>query len=1051
MPVTCPKCRSENPAGKEYCADCGSKLSPSSVAPSPESRPSPPAISPAATQTIQAVVRELDMGSTFAGRYQIIEELGKGGMGRVYKVFDTKIKEKVALKLIKPEIASDKDTLERFSNEIRLARRIGHRNVCRMFDLGEADGIHFITMEYVSGEDLKSMIEMSGSLSLGMLLSVGKQVCDGLAEAHSLGVIHRDLKPKNIMIDKHGNAKIMDFGIARSIKDRGMTDAGTMIGTPEYMSPEQAEAKEVDHRSDIYSLGVILYEMATSHVPFTGETALSIAMKHKGEIPKNPKQLNPQIPDDLSRVILRCLAKDKEKRYQSAAEVHSELEKIEKGIPTTERVVPRRKTTTAHEVTVRLPSRKVWITAAGVLLALVAFAVWQFIPEKDGARRTLAVMGFKNQTGDAGLDYLREAIPHLLITSLEQSKRLRVTSWERMKDLLRNSGRDAAAIYDEEAGFEACRREGIEAVVLGSFVKAGETFATDVQVLDATSKHILKSASAKGSGLESILKSQIDDISRTIRRGFALPALKIEAPGRKIIDLTTGSMEAYNYYLKAREAFDNFFFAQARTYAEKAVAVDPKFALGYYILSRAASNLLDYPARDEALEKAKTFSAKATEKERLFIEARYASIIEHDSAKRLRVMRELVTAYPDDKEGHYELAMATPSRPEAIAEYEKAMAIDPMYAPAFNMLGYAYARMGDFDKAIGAFSRYAELNPGLPNPIDSIAEMNMLRGNLDEAVRRYLEALSIKPDFYASCHGLVYVYALKEDYAEAGRWLEEFIKRTPTPQARTEAFFIRDFLDYFLGRLDRSLRDLSSLRSLAAQFKFDLGVAAADFVMGYLYADRGEYDKARKSFEDWFVYVKKDNPTRPDYAAALRGATLGKVDLEEGRREAVRDGLAEMEKLLPRLNPDERLIIEFHWRLLGAELALAEGSIEKAISIGEKIESWVLENVNTPTIIPYNLPFMKDVLARAYWKKGDFDKAAAEYERLTTIDPKSPLRMLIPPLYHYRLGRVLEEKGEKDKARLQYEKFLKGWADADPRFIELKDARARLAAVKRAP
>ncbi len=213
MAIKCPSCHSENPDTQRFCGGCGTQL------PLPQDHPS------AVTETLQTPVHELTTGSTFAGRYQIIEELGKGGMGRVYKVFDTKIKEKIALKLIRPEVASDKDTIERFSNEIRLARKIGHRNVCRMFDLGEAEGAHFITMEYVHGEDLKSMIRMSGSLSLGMLLSVGKQVCDGLAEAHSLGVVHRDLKPQNIMIDRDGNAKIMDFGIARSVREKGITGA----------------------------------------------------------------------------------------------------------------------------------------------------------------------------------------------------------------------------------------------------------------------------------------------------------------------------------------------------------------------------------------------------------------------------------------------------------------------------------------------------------------------------------------------------------------------------------------------------------------------------------------------------------------------------------------------------------------------------------------------------------------------------------------------------------------------------------------------------------
>jgi serine/threonine protein kinase len=201
--MKCPKCHSENSDDTIYCGKCATPLS------SLKDFPFFP------TDTLRTPVKELATGATFAGRYQVIEELGKGGMGRVYKVFDTKIKEKVALKLIKPEVASDKDTIERFSNELRLSRRIGHRNVCKMFDIGEAEGAHFITMEYVHGEDLKSMIRMSGSLSIGMVLSVGKQVCDGLAEAHSLGVVHRDLKPQNIMIDKGGNAGIHEPGAGR--------------------------------------------------------------------------------------------------------------------------------------------------------------------------------------------------------------------------------------------------------------------------------------------------------------------------------------------------------------------------------------------------------------------------------------------------------------------------------------------------------------------------------------------------------------------------------------------------------------------------------------------------------------------------------------------------------------------------------------------------------------------------------------------------------------------------------------------------------------------
>jgi serine/threonine protein kinase len=325
----------------------------------------------------------LATGSIFAERYEVIEELGKGGMGKVYKVFDKKIKEKVALKLLKPEIASDEETIERFRNELKYARKIAHRNVCRMFDLGEEQGTHYITMEYVSGEDLKSELIRMGPLSAGKAISIAKQVCEGLAEAHRLGVVHRDLKPQNIMIDRKGNAKIMDFGIARSLRGKGITAAGVMIGTPEYMSPEQVEGKEADQRADIYSLGIILYEMLTGRVPFEGDTPFSVAYKQKNEAPSDPKKFNPQIPDGLCQLVLRCMEKEREKRYQSAEEISSELSKIERGIPTTERIVPKRKPFTSREVTVTFGIKKLFIPALVLIVLVIAgFVIWKVIPKK---------------------------------------------------------------------------------------------------------------------------------------------------------------------------------------------------------------------------------------------------------------------------------------------------------------------------------------------------------------------------------------------------------------------------------------------------------------------------------------------------------------------------------------------------------------------------------------------------------------------------------------------------------------------------------------------
>jgi len=358
--VKCLKCHSETPDSMRFCGHCGTSLAiPGKT------------FDISKTQTLALTPSLLSDGTMFAGRYLVIDDLGKGGMGHVYRVLDTKIDEEVALKFINAEIAADAKIIARFRNELKITRKITHRHVCRMYDLSDDGKSLFITMAYIPGEDLGNMLRRLGRLPLEKAFPIAQQVCEGLAEVHRLGVVHRDLKPKNIMIDREGNAKIMDFGLARTPHGIKLTEVGQVVGTPAFMSPEQVNGETVDQRSDIFALGIIMFAMLTEKLPFEADTTLTLALLHKTHRPPNPSTLNPRVSRELGQVILKCLEVEREKRYQTAQDLLAHLKKIGERFDTYAIQVPdRAKGTRARPISSR-PWSKV-VTIISLLLALTA-------------------------------------------------------------------------------------------------------------------------------------------------------------------------------------------------------------------------------------------------------------------------------------------------------------------------------------------------------------------------------------------------------------------------------------------------------------------------------------------------------------------------------------------------------------------------------------------------------------------------------------------------------------------------------------------------------
>ncbi len=691
MAVTCPKCRSENTDTARFCTDCGTRFG------LPETAPQH-----SMTRTLETPREMLGRGTLFAGRYEVIEALGVGGMGEVYRVEDKKVGQEVALKLIKPEIATDKKTIERFRHELKTARMISHRNVCRMFDLGEEKGTYFITMEYIAGEDLKSFLRRSRQLALGTAISIAKQICEGLAEAHELGVVHRDLKPGNIMIDKEGNARIMDFGIARSLAAKGMTGEAVIVGTPDYMSPEQVEGQEVDRRSDIYSLGVILYEMVTGTVPFEGNTPLSIAVKHKLEAPRDPKELVSQLPDNLSLLILRCLEKNREKRYQDAEELRRELEKIETRTTVTEPLLSKKKPLIPAGLA-RITSKIKWKKVAlfggiGVFLVFVVFSGLLTFKGKEEVLDSIAVLPFENVNADPDTEYLCDGITETLINKLSQ-----LSVFKRVISRASSFAYKGEKIDPHKVGQDL----GVKTVLTARMVRYGETISISPALVKTSDSSQLWGERYQRK-FQDIFAIEEEITSAIIN------ALRLELTGEekvKIAERRIDNPQAYEFYLKAKreillstkEGCD-----RALRYLQNGLEIVGENAMliagiGYVYYSYANLGI-----QGEAYDqKAERFAQKALEMD------------------------------PESSEAHLVLGLINSAffgnQQKGVYHLKKALAGNPNDGDILWWLGMTYCFIGKMSAAEKIAERLLDVDPLNPQVVPARINVHHYRGQLELA------------------------------------------------------------------------------------------------------------------------------------------------------------------------------------------------------------------------------------------------------------------------------------------------------------------------------
>ncbi len=844
--MECPSCYFENPDESSYCNKCATPL------PSAKKNSSSP------TQTMEKATEELTRGTTFVSRYEVIEELGKGGMGKVYRVFDKKLEEEVALKLIKPEIASNGDSINRFSNELKFARKIAHRNVCKMYDLGEKEGTNYITMEYVPGESLKSMIGMMGQLSAAQVVFIAKQVCEGLAEAHRLGVVHRDLKPSNIIVDREGNARILDFGIARSLKAQRLTDPGVMIGTPAYMSPEQVDAKDVDKRSDIYSLGIILYEMITGRVPFEGDTALSMALKHKTEKPADPREFNAQMPVELSSVILNCMEKDRYKRYQDAREVLSELRMIEEGISTTERAIPNKKPITIKTVKVTLRKRWMMIAAlfavaivAGMAIILYSGIKKPVFPAKESL---LVVLPFEN-LGPPEDEYFADGLTEEITSRLSALHGLGVISrtsslkYKKTDKTLKQIGDELGVDYVLEGGVRWNR----------SIEGKGQIRVTPQLIRVADDTHLW--SERYDLVIEDIFSVQTQ-IAEQVARQLDLTVLEPER--QALYAQPTNNLEAYDYYLKGRRYEDRGWsfsnsqeFERAIEMFERAIELDPDLTLAYVRMSIVHLRLYFFGVdqSQERLAKSRDAANKALELDPELPDARMA------------------LAY------YYYWGLLDYDR--AVETFETVQKARPNISPEF--LGYVQRRQGKWEQSLATLEKAHKLNPRFSQLAYEIGLSYSCLRRYEQAEQWYNRALAINPRRLAPQLGKIGIYILSNGDTEKARALLETL-----PQHH-----LTDYMWITLGMLERNYQEvLDRLDSLSYDsfeeqnfyFQKNLAYASVYHTTKDISLMKSHAEKARLMTAN----KVKENPQDPRFHAVLglAHAYLGhkKEAIQEGNR-----------------------------------------------------------------------------------------------------------------------------------------------------------------------
>ncbi len=994
--MICPQCQLSNPPGTTRCIKCstpidlegptffgpegpvappagpGSDLGAAtgwSDAAEPQKRPSSAPETPVS----------LEPGSLLADRYEILESLGEGGMGAVYKARDRELDRLVAVKVVRPELARQPDVLRRFKQEMILARKVTHRNVLRIFDLGRAGGTRFITMEYVQGQDLKHLLGQQGKFPAERAVEIIRQVCLGLEAAHHEKVVHRDLKPQNVMVDPQGRIALMDFGLAHSVEMGGLTRTGVLMGTPDYMSPEQARGEKVDARSDLFSLGVIFYELLTGRLPYESDTVMGALLKRTQERPTPPVEIDPTIPRFLSDVVLTCTAIDPAHRYQSVREILDDLDSWQSGAKGKTAGIPQ-----AGSLPKRGFATATWKWMTLGVLAVGFFALRdRFIgTSAPKTSKTILVADFNNTTGDPVFDGTLESMFNI---AMEDASFVNSYNRGQARDIALKLQPNAPHL-DESLTRLVAMREGISVVISGSIAREGPGYRVSARAVDAATGKLITSGEQQAGSKEAVLGT-IGRLAAPIRTalGDATPeSVQIAATET----YTASSLDAAHLYALAQDDLAVGKRDEAIAKFEQAVGMDPKFGRAFSGLAVAYMNSKKQTEAGENYKKALALLDRMSEREKYRTLGIYYLSFVRNYQQAIETFRKLVDLFPADEAAHSNLSLAyafTGKIPEALAASKRALEISPnVLQDRANYAGYSMLA-GDFDTAITEVERILKSNPSFEFAYLPLALSTLARGDVKGAREIYARLEKLSSTGYSLA---------KMGQAD----LEMYLGRNREALEALQPGIVAD-------RKENNYGELAHKLVASAEVHLSLGQR------GPAVEEAGQ--AAQASPVESILYL------------------AARVQLQAGEDARARQLAARLESLMQDQTKSDALLIEGEIALQRNRLGEAVHAFRDAQKLRDTwISHFLLGRAYTEA----------GHFAEALTELETCRKRRGEATDLFLAD-MTTLRYL-PPL-HYWMGRAQEGLGMTEAARKSYHEFLALRAEADAGAPLVDDARRR--------